>query len=315
MQAHLRDGGYLVGRASYGYRVADDGQHKTLVPDEKAAALVRQIAQDYLRGDTLYTICERHGEGKLTTSGARWTPTVLSRMLKNPTLVGRRKDRQGRTMMRIEPILTMATWQAVCDRLEQRATRKGIAPGNSALLTSIIFCAVCFGPMYRQRTKQGDFYYCQARKGCKSLVRLAEADRLAEMWMLQRYGSNERTVTRVVPGHRHDDEIVEVKQDIRDLDLDATDYEVRHSELVGRLRELQALPSVPSTAEKVGTGETVEQFWQRQDDAGKRQMLMGVLQAYYHPRWRGEGGPTDTGIRFTSGGLAPPEAVNKLRAA
>ncbi len=84
-------------------------------------------------------------------------------------------------------------------------------------------------------------------------------------------------------------------------------------DLVGRLRGLQALPSVPATAEKTGTGETVEQSWHRQDDAGKRQMLMGILRAYYHPGWRGEGAPTDAGIRFTSGGLTPPEAVKKLR--
>ncbi len=314
MQAHLRDGGYLVGRASYGHRVAQDGPHKTLVPDEEAAEVVRQVAQDYLAGDTLYAICERlTAEGKLTTSGAKWTPRVVSRMLKNPTLVGRRKDHQGRTIMRIEPILTMATWQAVRDRLEQRATRKGIAPGNTALLTSLIFCAVCFGPMYRQTAKQGELYHCKARKGCRSVVQLHEANRLAEMWLLQRYGSNERTVTHVVPGHGYDDDIAGVKQDIRDLDVDSPEYETRHAELVRRLRDLQALPSVPATVTTVGMGETVADFWHRQDDTGKRQMLTGVLQVYYHRDWRGENGPTDLGVRFTSGGLTPREAVEKLR--
>ena len=314
MQAHLRDSGYLVGRAMYGYRVAQDGPHKTLVPDDDAAEVLRQVAKDYLSGDTLYIICERlNSSGKLTYSGSEWTPRVLSRVLRNPTLIGRRKDREGRTVLKVEPIIDLPTWQAVCDRLDQRATRKGIAPGNTALLTSLIFCAVCFGPMYRQTAKQGELYHCKARKGCRSVVKLQEANRLAEMWLLQRYGSNERTVTQVVPGHGYEDEIAEVKQDIRDLDLDVTDYEARHRELVGRLRELQALPSVPATTEKFGTGETVEQYWHRQGDAGKRQMLMGVLQAYYHRDWRGENGPTDLGVRFTSGGLTPKEAVRKLR--
>ncbi len=70
---------------------------------------------------------------------------------------------------------------------------------------------------------------------------------------------------------------------------------------------------MPATVTTVGTGETVADFWHRQDDTGKRQMLTGVLQVYYHRDWRGENGPTDLGVRFTSGGLTPREAVEKLR--
>lgn len=162
-----------------------------------------------------------------------------------------------------------------------------------------------------QRTKQGEFYYYQARKGCKSLVKLAEADRLAEMYLPQRFDANERTISRIMPGHGHADEIAEVTGHPRTRP-GCPDFASKHAELITRLRELQALPAVPARIEKVGTGETVEQFWHRQDDAGKRQMLIGVLQAYYRRDWRGEGGPTDSGVRFMSGGLTPREAIERL---
>jgi hypothetical protein len=134
---------------------------------------------------------------------------------------------------------------------------------------------------------------------------MADADAAAETYLLQRYGSNERTLTRVIPGSGHADEIADVKSDIRDLDPDADDYDARHAELRAQLAALKALPATAPRVITEQTGETVAKYWERQDAAGRRAMLKGILHAYYSKTM---------GLWFTEADLTPAEAVKRLAA-
>ena len=119
-------------------------------------------------------------------------------------------------------------------------------------------------------------------------------------------GRSKRTITTVVPGHGFEDEIAEVKRDIRDLDPEHDDYDDRLAQKRAELARLKALPATAPRVETVGTGQTVGQYWNQQDAAGERAMLRGLVEAYYRPGWDAP--------RFTSGGLTPPEAVQQLAA-
>jgi hypothetical protein len=269
--------------------------------------VITEAAESYLAGQTLQALCDRfNAAGRLPRSGANWSPKTLSQVLRNPMVIGRRTDASGITTLKTAGILDWATWQKVTARMDERATRKGISQASvPALLTSLIYCAACFKPMYRIHAGNGNthtYYYC--RRGCKSMCRVDQADALAELYLLQRYGSNERTVTTVIPGHGHDDEISGVKADIRDLDPEQDDYDVRLSVLRAELARLKALPATAPKVITKSTGQTVGQFWAEQDASGKRDMLRGMVQVYYRQGWDAP--------RVTSGDLTPPEAVKAL---
>ena len=319
----LHDGDYLVGRPMYGYRVAVKDSHKTLEPDPAEADVIREAAESYLAGQTLQTISDAlKAAGKLPRPSrwkgkaiqAQWVAATLSNVLRNPMCIGRRCEtikttegrrvEYGRCVLKVEPILTRDTWQAVNDRLDERAARKGIsASGSPALLTSLLFCASCLKPMYRVRSRGVSYYYC--RRGCKSMVREAEADRLAEMYLLQRFGSNERTVTTVEPGHGYEDEIADAEADLRELDWRDPEYDAKSRRLREQLADLAARPKTAPRVRTVGTGETVERYWQRQGAAGRREMLKGILYAYYRKGW--------DAVQFTSGDYrTPQEAIAAL---
>lgn len=312
MQRELRAKGSLVGRNPFGYTIAKRDGIKELVIDEREASVIRDAARWYLDGQTLQAICDTlNGAQRLPRamkSGKQplWSPKTLSQLLRSENAIG--GHRHGGVTMKMAPVLDRDVWQKVADRMDERATRKGISQAaEPALLTSLISCAICWRPMYKIPTKTGLFYYC--RRGCKSMVRLAEADAAAEIYLLQRYGSNERTVTRVIPGSGHDDEIADVKADLRDLDPDAADYDDRHAALRAELAQLKALPATaPRTITEAvrnpdGSIETVRQHWDRQDTAGRRAMLKDILRAYYSKV---------QGLWFTETDLTPAEVIEQL---
>jgi site-specific DNA recombinase len=312
--AALRRDGSFIGRPPYGYSIARRDGIKMLVIEEREASVIRDAARWYLDGQTLQAISDAlNGAERLPRrmrNGKQplWSPWTVSLALRSENAIGR--HRHGGVTMKMEPVLDRAVWQAVADRMSARANRTGISSAEEpALLTSLIFCAACFKPMYR--VNSGPSYYCRnCPKGSRAMARMSEADRLAEMYLLQRYGSNVRTETLVVPGHGHDDEIDDVKRDMADA-VQAEDF-ARLAELQAELGRLRALPAVSARVVEVpvklpdGSVETVADHWEASRPAERREMLRGILQAYYRPGW-------DT-VRFTSGDLTPAEAIKRLAA-
>jgi DNA invertase Pin-like site-specific DNA recombinase len=311
----IRANGGLIGKAPFGYAIAGARYAKYLIMCEREADIIRWAAGQYLKDATLDVICYALNDARrLTRSGAQWSPKTLSQVLRSENAIGR-IVRYG-TVIKAEPILDRKTWQAVADRMDGRAHRKGITQsGQPALLTSLIFCAKCLGPMYRIKSGYGaaqrDAYYCRhCPKGQRPMVTCTLADELAEMYLLERYGASLRTQTAIIPGHNHDDAIADVKADMG-VALKAEDFS-RITELKAELDRLRSLPSVPDRPVQVpvrdaeGNETTVARHWAASDVAARRKMLTGLLNAYVF-----EGGRTE----FTSGGMSPREAVATLTAA
>src|SRR5262249_59962613 len=110
----------------------------------------------------------------------------VAQIIRNPAYVGRRRDGNGVTVHQCEAVIDAATFARAGKALDSRPKR-GPATEHTALLTGLLHCSDCGGPMYRIKTRQGLFYRCSAdpRSGaartskCGNMVRLADMDRLA----------------------------------------------------------------------------------------------------------------------------------------
>ena len=287
MQAHLRGLGSFVGRPPFGYRIAGEAKSKTLEIDPAQAAAITDVVAMYLAGQSLRQLCAYlDAQGIPTRRGGAWVPKTLSDVLRNPVLSGRRVDGNGRTILRVPAILHVDTWRKLQAEMDLRATKKGATRAGTPMLGGVAVCHMCHGPMYRLRaqnvrkdgSKQFNTYYrCwgtdTAPSKCRNMFPLDELDAWVKARMAKaRYPRYEVVVT---PGHGHEDEIYEVERDLRELDLDAADYDERHAQLRAERARLRALPSTADKVERKKTGDSIGQYWQTlETDVDKRAFLL-----------------------------------------
>jgi DNA invertase Pin-like site-specific DNA recombinase len=153
-----------TGKRPFGYRGVE------LVPEE--AALLSEAAARLLdKGETLGAIVrDWNARGVTTTTGRRWTVSVLRRTLQNPRLYGARVHR-GEVVGEAKwpAILDRGTWDALQRRFADPVRRAGGAPERH-LLSGVLVCGQpgCGAKLY-YRTKAGrGVYACLsgAQGGC-----------------------------------------------------------------------------------------------------------------------------------------------------
>lgn len=304
MQRTLRRQGYHVGRAPYGFMIqpVPGTKHKVLVPDPSTRWVVREAVRRYLADETLAAIgadftargimsspcpsnCAKDHEHR---QGEPWSPKTLSQVLRNPALCGRYSH--GGEVIRHEGIVTLRDWERVQGAMDGRAHRKGVPPTQTAMLTSVAFCAICEGPMYRIKCRgrtykngmmpEAKFYYrchgtSRKRSECANMASLKELDALVTSEILKLASKPYKELVPV-PGHNNDDAIAQAKRDVSDLDQDAPDYDERYAALRAEVKRLQALPAVPDRMAERETDETIGQHWASLDDAGRRAALVSA---------------------------------------
>jgi DNA invertase Pin-like site-specific DNA recombinase len=294
MQRHLKTSGYLVGRPPYGYRVAESGEHKTLEPDLVTGPIVREMARRYLAGQSCQAICDWLSERGIPTPGkstkangrAKWTPKNVSQILRNPAIAGRRAERQygnpgtryGKTILRIEPLVSLEDFERIGARMDARTNRKGISPANVQLLTGVLFCPLCEGPMYSIKSgaepNRQRYYYCRSRKDCKNLLPVDEMDARTNTSVLENYGDFPEYELRIVPGEHHQDEIDQLRQDGAELDMTDDDYIEKAARLSKEIKRLQSLSVKPDQIKRVETGQTLADVWEGKTTAQRRDWLV-----------------------------------------
>jgi DNA invertase Pin-like site-specific DNA recombinase len=303
MQKHLRDNGFHAGgRIPFGFQLVkvDGSEHKTLAPDPVTGDYVRQAVGRYLSGDSLRTVCAwLDGENikpwtrwEPGTYAPTWSPGSLKRVFINSALYGRTVNGQGKTVLRHEGIISHEIWDKLQDTLHGRANHRGATLSDTAMLTNVIVCARCDGPMYRHnitRThKDGSkrvyrYYRCHGSERspsrCGNMVSLTHLDEWTESAF--RHPSSglaglPMIETVVIPGHGHDDEIAEIERDIRELDMDIPDYLDRVTTLRAERARLKALLTEDDQVIERETGETLLDRWAVLNQAGKREFLMSL---------------------------------------
>lgn len=287
MQAHLRDEGYLVGDAPFGYRIVPKDGHKVLEIDPETAPYALAMAEKYIDGWSLPRLCRWLDEHEVKPRhGGQWWPTGVRAILANEALIGIRRHKGGKVVLRFEPILSREQWGRLQSRLNDNPRRSlAVAPG---LLTGLIYCGLCGRIMHNKLVytahKDGSktyhaYYRCDGTSRdpskCKNMIRQDFADESMSGFVIQVLGQAKLIERSHVSGHGHEDEIADVKQAIRDLDVEANDYDSRLSVLRARLAELKKLPVTEPAATERDTGLTIGAYWDAlADDAAKRRFLL-----------------------------------------
>jgi len=287
MQRGLREAEYLVGRPPFGYAIVAKDNHKTLEPDPVLAPIVLGMVDKFLAGETFTAICEwLEAEGVKPPNGGTWQLKTVRDILKNTTLIGRRKDGSGKTVLRFTPILDdMGKWRALQHKLDSMPRKRNYAAGT-AMLAGVVFCAKCGGVMHRHRvynvrkdgSRQYNIYYrCNGevrnRSECGNMIPLADLD--AEVDRAVRARELPLVVRVLIPGQRdHLDDIAEIDLEIDDLDKGDPGYLAKVTELVAERARLAELPATPDTWMWQQTGETYAARWATlRDDRERREVL------------------------------------------
>jgi len=295
MQTYLRGQAYFIGKKPYGYSIAkvDGTDHKTLIPDPVTGAIVRGMAKRYLDGQSLRQIRDwlvsesipvpqqPKDENGDHIEGNGWTAQAVRRILSNPAIAGRVQT-NGKTVLRIEPLIPIEQFQQIQNLMKGRATRG--AAQETALLTGILVCKDG-KPMYRLQGRKipsvpdGLYYYCSPEKcpkGNRMLVPLADMDTAVNDAVIS-IADIPHLVIKTTPADDHSNEIAQIRQDISELDPEADDYistvEKKRSEIF-RLRELDRTEAKPLKTEVHPDGKSVSEVWESLDTAGRRRWLL-----------------------------------------
>jgi site-specific DNA recombinase len=280
----------LVGKPPYGFTVGFAGGVKTMVPVPEQAELIRAAVERYLSGESLRKVCAwLDDEGAVPPSGrGSWSPVSLSQVFRNESLIGRRMsepDKAGhrRTVLRHAAILDQATWDRLQAELDRKASRTGVTPAGTAMLTGVAVCAKCGGPVYRIDSgnkrkdgtrKQHMYYRChgtdRAPSTCANMVELDELDGWVSARML---ADTDRVIeTVVVPGAGYDDEIADVKRDMAEA-VHAEQFD-RMPGLQARLASLRALPARAPEVREFMADYTHGDLWARMETTAERRAYL-----------------------------------------
>jgi DNA invertase Pin-like site-specific DNA recombinase len=277
-QDRIRDNAAVLGRLPYGYRAEGDkySRKAVIVPDE--AAIVIEAKDRYLAGESLADICDdfnARGISSPLRKGGQWIVSTLGRLLRNPGIAGRQysnRDQGERVkILEYDPIISWTDHEALEARLNSRAHRAGISPSNVFMLTSILKDTDGHG-MYAKLSRTAYYYVC--RNKCGYGVPMTEADAEISEAVTDMYGEQPHMVRRLVPGENYLDQIARKRQDIRELDPEADDYDTKLAEMRAELAHLRSLPSKPDTVKRVPSGKTVGKHWESLSTAGRRDWLI-----------------------------------------
>ncbi len=135
----VSNGKWTGGRRTYGY--GKDGRSVV----EHEAAVIRWAAGQILAGVSLRAIThDLNRRGTVTSTGGRWVPEVLGRLLQRPRLAGL-VVHKGQIVGKAEwpAILDEDCWRGVCAVLADPARKSAADTARKWLLSGLALCGVC----------------------------------------------------------------------------------------------------------------------------------------------------------------------------
>jgi DNA invertase Pin-like site-specific DNA recombinase len=275
----IRENSAVLGRLTYGYRIAGDRKDKHPVTHKPEADVIREAIDRYLnRGESLAVICDDfNARGIPGPSGRKWLVSTLGRLLRNPTIAGVQmnnrdaKDQKSVIILEFDGIITWPEHEALVARLNSRAHRKGIAPFNVFMMTGLLSDEAGH-QMYGKRSRYNYCYAC--RKGCTFSVRIEDLDAEVTDAVMEMYGALPHMVRKLVPGTNYLDQIGRRKFAISHLDPESDEDEARRAVLKEEIRQYRLLPTTEDHVDWVPGGQTVGEHWQSLSTAGRHDWLI-----------------------------------------
>lgn len=295
----IRENNALLGRAPFGYEIFGPKYEKNITPTDIGRKYVPEMFDRIINGESLATVARwLNAEGVPTACKVNkvgeptkgWTASTVRQIIRNPVYMGYRTDKGYKSDDRIvrgkcEALVDAATFRRAGERLDEFPKRGPENNANKALLTSHLFCANCASPMYKVTTAgKWPYYRCTGKhaadnKSCL-MARIAVIDGMMDRGMAQMSTINV-TAEVLVPGHNYDDELEDLKFQIRSLDVDDPEYDAKHAALIAERARVKALDSIPDKWERRPTGETYASKWAAADFAGRRDMLKNNIEGVY----------------------------------
>lgn len=168
-----RQGKFFAGRPPYGWQAveAPDGDGSVLALDPAEAPVALRMVEEILEGESCTAIAlALNEEGVPTRRGGEWRGGNISRMMRNPALVGWVthkgevvRDDHGRPLEGPEPLLDLGTWRRVCDELDDRGPGT-VSAHRATLLSGLVVCAECGHTMGGHRSGHAPSYGCRSRR-------------------------------------------------------------------------------------------------------------------------------------------------------
>lgn len=312
------------GRPPVGYRSIPhpSGTGRALEPDPLAVELFTDAARRIVAGEALFAITQRLNASELKPpSAASWSFQTVRRALMGQAIVGRvaarvpgsapgdrkfdvLRDEEGNPRQIWEPVLPLDLWRACRNTLEVRnaasplAGRKRATFKRARLLSGLLVCVYCGGPMYAGMTGDGlPRYACakrsQGRKcipadggvGGAPSVTAHRLEEYVERIFLKVAGDKPvvSPVAHEVPAialAEARDALAALTARLGDPDIDEETedrVEAQARALRRRVRELAAEGPPPAEVELVETGETFAQFWELADVDERRMFLASAI--------------------------------------
>ncbi|MGC0375907.1 recombinase family protein [Streptomyces sp. SAI-229] len=307
-----RVGRWPGGQVPYGYKVVDhpDGDGYALALDDTTAGIVRRIAKEVMGGKTLYAVSrDLDAEGIPTAKGGKWSPALLSGLLRSEHLRGYSmhegrplRGSDGHPRRDREAVLDDETWAKLQAVMAGKKRGEPILRTGGALLVRVAYCAgtntdgtECGRPLYGssrvvwkngKKTDERVLTYRCTQRGTGHAVsaRMDLMDKWAEERFLENLGHVHVTERQEDPGQDYAAEIQQVRESIKRLRADremglydGPEDEAEYAEMMRKLlaerRELEAMPVRPPSVRMVSTGRTYADDWHAADKEGKRRLL------------------------------------------
>ena len=293
------------GRRPFGYK-------KDMVTvDEDEAAILRDVAQRVLNGQSYKSIAWWLNEEGYTTSGGKlFYPLTVRNMLLKPRYAGLR-EHDGKEYPAVwEPILDADTWERLKMMARMRAERNPNVPkARRYLLTGLVYCGGCGMPMNGMTKRDNPSrpirrtYQCrvqgdaQKKHGCGGVTRNAEAlehwvgesvlAHLASSSVLDLLGAtgSDRDVIRGLMDDRQKqrDRINKLVDDYATTDILSRDqFERAKSTAEGELARIQSLltryTSSSAILSLLPSGKNASEAWMSESEDWKRSLLSGLIE-------------------------------------
>jgi len=237
---------------------------------------------------------------KPVDESARWSPGMVSSLLRQPSLRGYKvlkgdivRDETGEPVLCGEPLIADDDWRRLQALMDTREAAPSANRSDLHPLLGVLYCGTCKGKLYQGWLAPGPNrkaavrqYRCAARAHGRPCVKPAyivakPVDEYVEREFLTRFGQFEVVERIEFPGIDHTAEIEELNATVADLSariasLRGPAADALMSQLQGRsdrLEALRAVPVVPARIEMVSTGKSYAEVWASETAQERLKML------------------------------------------
>lgn len=263
------------------------------------AAVVIELADRVLAGESVRSLCfDLDARGVKTSTGGKWVPHVLTRMLKSGRISGRREHR-GKIVAEAEwpPIVSVENGDRLQAVLSDPARRKN-ERARRYLLAGMLRCGHCGEPLTsRPRDDGRRRYVCARRPGSDSCGKIAilsdDLEQLIVEAVLQRLeGPALSRALAARDGHREDvhqqtvdganEQLEELAKIYAEQRITASEWLAAREPIEERLRQgkagLARSNGTGAVAEFIGHGSALRDSWDGLSLSRRRAILGAVLE-------------------------------------